>query len=290
MQTRGMVLLGSCCPRRPGTLSRSAHHSPRQGGDWDLGGRAGSTAGPTRKPGLQLRSHQGRAGGKPGAGWWRSAGTGRAALGKHRFRFTLLFWLHHVACRILVPHLGTELVPLAVKAASPNHWTAGKFLRTRLLKREGPAQPSGLCGGLRPRPPIWLPVRVLPSPPVSWSEPPHSPGGAPVEEGARLGPAAPSTEETTGAQGQSGSHPGPWPGWKEAPCGADLFSPACPAPTCPPPHLPGSVALTCWELSLHRPRGPGLVLEDVGGVMRNWVAAVPRAAGVSESRWFGADS
>ena len=115
-------------------------------------------------------------------------GAGRAALGKHRFRFTLLFWLHHVACRILVPHLGIEPRPLAVKAASPIHWTAGKFLRTRLLKREGPAQPSGLCGGLRPRPPIWLPVRVLPSPPVSWSEPPHSPGGAPVEEGARLGP------------------------------------------------------------------------------------------------------
>ena len=149
----------------------------------------------------------------PGRG---QTGRGLVAVGRERagqpsantgFVSLYLFWPHHVACRILVPHLGTELVPLAVKAASPHHWTAGKFLRTRVLKREGPAQPSGLCGGLRPRPPIWLPVRVLPSPPVSWSELPHSPGGAPVEEGARLGPAAPSTD---------GDHRGP---------GTERFSP-----------------------------------------------------------------
>ena len=32
-----------------------------------------------------------------------------------------------------------------------------------------------------------------------------------------------------------------------------------------------------------------LVLEDVDGVMWSWVAAVPGAAGVSGSRWFGAE-
>lgn len=75
MQTRGTVILGSPFPRRPDTLSRSVHRSPRQGRDWDPQGRVGSTAGPTLKPGLQLRSHQRQAGGKLGAGWWWSVGS-----------------------------------------------------------------------------------------------------------------------------------------------------------------------------------------------------------------------
>ena len=38
-----------------------------------------------------------------------------------------IFWLHSMACRMLVPQRGIKLVPLAVKAQSPNHWTARKF-------------------------------------------------------------------------------------------------------------------------------------------------------------------
>ena len=33
----------------------------------------------------------------------------------------LFFWLHSMACRILVPQPGIKLVPLAVKAQRPNH-------------------------------------------------------------------------------------------------------------------------------------------------------------------------
>ena len=36
------------------------------------------------------------------------------------FFFFFLFWLHHIACEILVPQLGIELELLAVKAWSPN--------------------------------------------------------------------------------------------------------------------------------------------------------------------------
>ena len=37
------------------------------------------------------------------------------------------FWSCGEACRILVPRPGIEPVPSAVKALSPNHWTARKF-------------------------------------------------------------------------------------------------------------------------------------------------------------------
>ena len=37
------------------------------------------------------------------------------------------FWLHCTAWGILVPLLGIEPAPLAVKAQSPNHWTAREF-------------------------------------------------------------------------------------------------------------------------------------------------------------------
>ena len=36
-------------------------------------------------------------------------------------------WLHHATYRILVPRPGIEPQPLAVKARSPNHWTAREF-------------------------------------------------------------------------------------------------------------------------------------------------------------------
>ena len=44
------------------------------------------------------------------------------------FYFILIFWLHCVACGILVPWPGIESVPPAVEAWSPNHWTAREVL------------------------------------------------------------------------------------------------------------------------------------------------------------------
>ena len=43
------------------------------------------------------------------------------------FLFHFAFWLCHVACGILVPRPGTEPRATAVKAPSPNHWTARAF-------------------------------------------------------------------------------------------------------------------------------------------------------------------
>ena len=39
------------------------------------------------------------------------------------FFFFFFFWPCHMACRILVPQPGIELVPPAVEARSLNHWT-----------------------------------------------------------------------------------------------------------------------------------------------------------------------
>ena len=43
--------------------------------------------------------------------------------------YTYIFspWPCHTACRILVPQLGIEPGPSAVKVQSPNHWTARKI-------------------------------------------------------------------------------------------------------------------------------------------------------------------
>ena len=41
--------------------------------------------------------------------------------------FFVLFFPHCVVCGILVPRPGIKLKPLAVKAWSPNHWTAREF-------------------------------------------------------------------------------------------------------------------------------------------------------------------
>ena len=41
--------------------------------------------------------------------------------------FFFFFWLHRMACGILVPRTGIEPAPLAVRAQSPNHWTAREF-------------------------------------------------------------------------------------------------------------------------------------------------------------------
>ena len=38
--------------------------------------------------------------------------------------FLFFFFLHHAACRILVPRPGMEPTPPAVEAQSPNYWTA----------------------------------------------------------------------------------------------------------------------------------------------------------------------
>ena len=40
------------------------------------------------------------------------------------YYFYVLFWLSRMACGILVPPPGIEARALAVRAQSPNHWTA----------------------------------------------------------------------------------------------------------------------------------------------------------------------
>ena len=53
--------------------------------------------------------------------------------------FFFLIWPCLTACGILVPQLGTEPIPWAVKAQSPNHWTAkgvptcSKYLTEKLF-------------------------------------------------------------------------------------------------------------------------------------------------------------
>ena len=42
--------------------------------------------------------------------------------------FFFFFWPCHEACGILVPQPGTKLVPPALEAQSPNHWTSKEFL------------------------------------------------------------------------------------------------------------------------------------------------------------------
>ena len=39
----------------------------------------------------------------------------------------LFIWPRHATCRILVPQSGTETVPPAMKAQSPNRWTAKEY-------------------------------------------------------------------------------------------------------------------------------------------------------------------
>ena len=50
--------------------------------------------------------------------------------------YLLIFWLHCATCRIIIPRPGIEPVPSAVKAQSPNHWTAREFLGWLLLKKK----------------------------------------------------------------------------------------------------------------------------------------------------------
>ena len=47
--------------------------------------------------------------------------------------FLSFFWLHCVARRILVPRPGIEPGPSAVKAWTPNHWTAREFPQKTVL-------------------------------------------------------------------------------------------------------------------------------------------------------------
>ena len=50
------------------------------------------------------------------------------------FSFTFFFWPHRAACGVLDPRPGIEPWPLAVKAWSPNHRTAGEFPKIYLFK------------------------------------------------------------------------------------------------------------------------------------------------------------
>ena len=43
------------------------------------------------------------------------------------------FWLHHAACRILVPQAGTEPMSPAVETQSLNHWTTREVLSDSIL-------------------------------------------------------------------------------------------------------------------------------------------------------------
>ena len=53
--------------------------------------------------------------------------TPTSSTSRYSFFLTFFFWLHHAACGILVPPPGIEPGPSAVKALSPNHWTAREF-------------------------------------------------------------------------------------------------------------------------------------------------------------------
>ena len=41
--------------------------------------------------------------------------------------FFFFFWSHHSACGIFIPQSEIEPWPMAMKAASPNHWTTREF-------------------------------------------------------------------------------------------------------------------------------------------------------------------
>ena len=41
--------------------------------------------------------------------------------------YVFIYWLRRTACVILVPSPGIEPGPMAMKARSPNHWTAREF-------------------------------------------------------------------------------------------------------------------------------------------------------------------
>ena len=49
--------------------------------------------------------------------------------------FFLNFWLHHAACKILVPQPRMQSAPPAVEAQSLNHWTAREVPPWSLLSR-----------------------------------------------------------------------------------------------------------------------------------------------------------
>ena len=46
-----------------------------------------------------------------------------------------IFWLHHEACRILVPLPGIKLTNPAVEVRCPNYWTGREVLESESLKR-----------------------------------------------------------------------------------------------------------------------------------------------------------
>ena len=48
-------------------------------------------------------------------------------LNKFYFFYFFISWPGHMACVILVPWAGIELVSPAMEGWSPNHWTTSKF-------------------------------------------------------------------------------------------------------------------------------------------------------------------
>ena len=58
-------------------------------------------------------------------------------VGEFYFIFYFCFWPHCVARGILLPRPGIEPGPSAVKAQSPNHWTAREVPCGRILNLTG---------------------------------------------------------------------------------------------------------------------------------------------------------
>ena len=49
------------------------------------------------------------------------------------FLFLFFFWLHRIACGILIPWPGFEPMPCALELQSPNHWTVREFPASHFL-------------------------------------------------------------------------------------------------------------------------------------------------------------
>ena len=57
----------------------------------------------------------------------------------------LFVWLHHAACRVLVPRSGIESMPPALGVQSLNHWTAREVPLLQFWKMRNTRTHLGLC-------------------------------------------------------------------------------------------------------------------------------------------------